>query len=284
MSIFHIYINYGLSFAVLFLLLKVLGFIKIKALSLNLIHEVFIMTFSLQKSVLSAVGGLALLFNTGAALSASSASAWIDWNTFTITALDLGSGLPSYSLSDEYTNVSANEPSNWQYDYAYDWTSSISASLAGANAKADGSQLLASAQTSYGWSNAYAYRSATLQVNGSGLLLFRAVYVLNAAIDGHPGDYADASVSFGADIDSQNGWESTSTYSSLYLDGWWGSADQASKSKTLALALLVNDGDRINFHAQSSANVNAVPVPAAVWLLGTALVGLISVGRRRTAV
>lgn len=222
------------------------------------------MTLSLQKSVLSAVGGLALLFNTGTALSASSASAWIDWNTFEITAVDLGSGAPSYSLLGE-------------------WTSGASSSLPELNAVADGSQLLVSAPTSNSWSNDYgsAYRTATFEVNGYGLLLFTADYAISAAIDGHPDDNAYAEVKFGAGYDSPNAYDFINAKSYFFLEGWRSSADQISKSKTLALALLVNGKDIISFRADSNVRVNAVPVPAAVWLFGSALVGLISVGRRR---
>lgn len=248
------------------------------------------MILSLQKSVLSAVCGLALLFNTGAALSASSASARIDWSTFTITAFDLGSGTPSYTLLNEWTVIEAYDSSlqNWQFDYASDWTRPISASSAVANAQADSTQLLASAQTSYGQSYAYARRSATIEITGSGSLVLTADYSLDAAIGGHPGhslDYAYPVIDLTAFFDTQDGggmWADSSLYLELYLDRWT-SVVRASESNTFALTLLVNDGDRINFTAFSRVSVLAIPVPAAVWLLGTALVGLVSVGRRRTA-
>ncbi|MBU2571469.1 MAG: VPLPA-CTERM sorting domain-containing protein [Gammaproteobacteria bacterium] len=240
------------------------------------------MTISLQKSVLSAVGGLALLFNTGVALSASAASAFLDWSTFNITAIDLGSGIPDYSYSDKYTEVDVEVDAlhNWQYDFENDWTSPISVSLGGSNAQADESQMLASTQTSYGYGLASVDRHATIEINGSGLLLFTADYDISAVIDGQSGDYAFAGVNFWADIFSQNGLETMTTSSFLELETF-GFADQESKSKTLGLAFLVNDGDTILFSANSFANVTAVPVPAAVWLLGSALIGLISVGRRR---
>lgn len=240
------------------------------------------MTISLQKSVLSAVGGLVLFLNTGVALSASAASAYLDWSTFKITAIDLGSGKPNFSYSDKFTEVDVEVDAfhNWQYDFENDWTSSISVSLGGSNAQADGSQMLASTQTSYGYGFASVDRHATIEISGSGLLLFTADYDISAVIDGQSGDYAFAGVNFWADIFSQNGLESMTASSFLELESF-GFADQESKSKTLGLAFLVNDGDTILFSANSYAHVAAVPVPAAVWLLGSALVGLISVGRRR---
>ncbi|MDO8844991.1 hypothetical protein [Methylicorpusculum sp.] len=236
------------------------------------------MTISLQKSVLSAIGGLALLFNTGTALSASSASASIDWSTFTIATL----GLDGYSFSDEWTNVYADAWPNSDWNWADDWISPISASVQGASAVADASQLFASADSSDGFSYASTTRGATFEVVGAGWLLFSADYVISAAKDGHPDDYADASVSFWAYIDSQNGGESSSSYSSVSVGDWLGSANESSKSKKLGLALLVNEGDIIHFNAYASAYASNVPVPAAVWFFGSALVGLISYGRRKT--
>lgn len=240
------------------------------------------MTISIQKSILSAVGGLVLFFNTGVALSASAASAFIDWTSFKITAIELGSGLPDYSLSYKFTEVEveADAVDNWQYDFENDWTSSTSVSLGGANAGADELQLLSSTQTSYGYGWASVDRQATIQIIGSGLLLITADYNISAMIDGQPGDYAFAGVNFWADIYSENGLETMTASSFLELESS-GIADQESKSKTLGLAFLVNDGDTILFSANSFAYVAAVPVPAAVWLLGSALIGLISVGRRR---
>lgn len=240
------------------------------------------MTISLQKSVLSAVGGLALFFNTGVALSASAASAFIDWSTFKITAINLGSGMPDYSLSDKYTEVDVEVDAldNWQYDFENDWTSFISVSLGGSNAMANESQMLASTQTSYGYGLASVDRHATIVISGSGLLLFTADYEISAAIDGQAYDYAFAGVNFWADIFSQNGLETMSASSFLELEPF-GFADQVNRRKTLGLAFLVNDNDTILFSANSFANVTAVPVPAAVWLFGSALICLISVGRRR---
>jgi hypothetical protein len=247
------------------------------------------MTISLQKSVLSAVGALALLFNSGAAFSASSASAWIDWSTFKITPISVSSGLPIYSLSDEYSEVgvvSASDWDNWedtQYGTAYDWTSPISGSLASSKAQADASELIATAKTSDGDFEAFTLRSATIEAAGSGILLFSVDYAISAEIDGDPLDFALALVFFEAELLTVDGWESTSAYSQVHLEGSWSAADLISKSKTLTLSLLVNEGDIISFSANSYANVSAVPVPAAIWFLGTALVGLISVGRRTKA-
>ena len=41
--------------------------------------------------------------------------------------------------------------------------------------------------------------------------------------------------------------------------------------------------DNINFNAPLPPGLNPVPVPAAVWLFGTALIGLIGFGKRRKA-
>ncbi len=39
----------------------------------------------------------------------------------------------------------------------------------------------------------------------------------------------------------------------------------------------------MNITMTQTANVSAVPVPAAVWLLGSGLLGLVAVARRRVA-
>lgn len=224
------------------------------------------------KPLLSTIGGLAMLFSTGTAYSASTATALIDWSTFTITAINLGSGLPTYTLSDESSAVYSLA----ETDSAYDWTSSIVANSADGLASADEDSINA---TSTNGSFAWAEREGIFTISGSGLLLFQADYALSVATD-TINDYASAHIEFFAETESDTGFEYYFSISDLYTEN--NLVSSLEKNKTLSLAFVVNDGDIVRFGASANAYTSSpVPVPAAVWFFSSALIGLIGFNNRK---
>jgi hypothetical protein len=153
----------ALLFALLFALLLVKALFSSSISIFNNILKAFnYENFTLQ-TLISAIGGLAMLFSSGAAFSASTASALIDWSTFTITVIALDSGLPNYELSDEYSHVYSFSSS----DNVNDWRSPILATSANGSASADQTSIQASSNNG---GFAGATREGTFSIsNGHGI-------------------------------------------------------------------------------------------------------------------
>jgi hypothetical protein len=91
---------------------------------------------------------------------------------------------------------------------------------------------------------------------------------------------------------AQTGWglQNTGPFSNVQSDGYWSAAEYAPNTGTAWFFDMYNGyqsgGDKgISFYgwAVQSGDVSAVPVPAAVWLFGSGLLGLIGVARRKSA-
>ncbi len=75
-------------------------------------------------------------------------------------------------------------------------------------------------------------------------------------------------------------------FSNVQSDVYWsGTASSSSKAWRFAFAyggqIAINKGQSGYAWAVQSGNVGAVPVPAAVWLFGSGLIGLLGFARRR---
>ena len=286
-----------------------------------------------KKQTLIVISGLTMLMSAGAALSSTtSAAATIDWSTFAITGYGLGlNAAPSYTLNGQNSNTSSSV-SDW-----VNWNGNTSNNSRSFSASTDG--------TGAGRGSASASRSANINILGTGFLVLSANYAINAAINENSNyDYnsANASVSFNLSNNSSisSGISSSQANISLGSPWWYGNstltADQ--KQGTLAVGVMVNNGDVLNFSSAVSANADeinsiifapfipivfnpilfgggyssatfayyytpgvlnnldfatlgpisynltAVPVPAALWLFSSALIGLVGLGRPRKAV
>ena len=149
--------------------------------------------------------------------------------------------------------------------------------------------------------------SSNNRINGFGLdlpfivtaddsdaILYSDVFVLDVHADGFSMDYTDTT--------NNRGWSSTTNFRLFDLD-WvndpsgkitgltidtnisnWVStmASFGDDFVTINLADLVIPSDTY-FDVTFITNHSAVPVPAAVWLFGTALMGLVGFGKRRQA-
>ena len=235
-----------------------------------------------KKQTLVVISGLTMLMSAGTALSSTSAVATIDWNSFTITGYGLGSNdAPSYTLSDGDKDASAKASRDWNSIAYNDYFSySSRADISG---------------TGPGWGSAIATRNKTIDnIVGNGFLVLSANYYIHTEISLPNNNTADASVNFVLS-NSINSF-TTSSQDSISL-GMFGNSIPTSlyknKSGILSLALMVTAGEVLNLsstvfaNAQDSnsipATLKAVPVPAALWLFSSALVGLVGLGRPRKA-
>ena len=236
-----------------------------------------------KKQTLVVISGLTMLMSAGTALSSTtSAAATINWNTFAITGYGLGADVaPSYTLIGQSANTSSNVSDwvNWNSN-TYNNSSSFSASTDG---------------TGVGFGSADATRNATINVVGNGFLVLSANYYINAAISDPNYNLANASVDFVLhDYNNYTNSFTSSSQDSINLGTFGNPATTSSyKYGTLSLSFKVYDGEVLNFsssvsaHAQDynsiPATLTAVPVPAALWLFSSALVGLVGLGRPRKA-
>jgi hypothetical protein len=305
-----------------------------------------------KKQTLIVISGLTMLMSAGAALSSTtSAAATIDWSTFAITGYGLGlNAAPSYTLNGQNSNTSSSV-SDW-----VNWNGNTSNNSRSFSASTDG--------TGAGSGYASASRSANINILGTGFLVLSANYDINAAINenNNGGSYynynydynsASASVNFNLSNNSSisSGTSSSQANISLGTPWWYGDSTLTSDQKqgTLAVGVMVNNGDMLNFSSAVSANAHeinsiifdpvifggvntyesssiitaggsalylsgstitynpavldtfvleiadpilspisynltAVPVPAALWLFSSALIGLVGLGRPRKAV
>ena len=271
------------------------------------------MARQLNRKIAAIFGAAVLLAASHQTLATTlSASATIDWSNLTIEFLPNGLG---YSRSDEYSNTQVNILPVPEYSDALDWTTpfssaqSTSAVSASANVNADALSASTELQgdvgtlssllildDGFGYSynaSARAARSAYLTITGG-----PGILVITVPVSG------SASVT---DLDSLLGLEVSARASAnleISVDGSAFQYDYASVSRSacpdfcaslattyndfLVGAVRVRDGDSVFFRADISARTNLfsestpVPLPPALWLLGSAVGGL-GLMRRRMA-
>jgi len=180
------------------------------------------------------------------------------------------------------------------------WASS---SLSGAAATGHGATLTAAGATADFTSPSYydsaSYNASTTShtsgspftLSANTALVISAAATATAAANGHNLSYADnasASASlylWGAGpsgAGSQSAYDSASVYRDSYLNGPWTATD----SRTLGAAFVnLTSGDmsgylQLSVDADGNTYASPVPVPAAVWLMGSGLLGLAGIARR----
>lgn len=252
------------------------------------------------------IGGLLMAMNTGAAWSSTTyATALIDWSSLRVRTLGF-EGNPTYTLTSLNSTANANSnAADWQ---SWEALTSTRGKLLGASTSGDG----------VGSGSALANRSASLTISGNGFLMIAAKYSVSAAINGITcQDYycfdqnaANASVGFDLVNASSAGNNQSHAMHSVNLGGYSGSPLTTDKQEgVLSVGVMVNNGDILNFSSSVAASareilsspienpiggsvntlvnfpysitLTAVPLPGAVWLFGSALLGLLGLGRQR---
>lgn len=252
------------------------------------------------------IGGLLMAMNASAAWSSTTfAKALIDWNSLKIRTLGFDAN-PTYTLANLSSNSSAaSNSADWQ---SWDALTSTRGKLFGASTSGDG----------VGSGSASANRGGNLTVSGSGFLMIAAKYQVSAGINGiscqdyycYDQNAATASVGFDLVNTSNGGNNQSHALQTVSLGGYPNSGLITDKKEgILSVGVMVNNGDILSFSSAVSASarevftnpienptsssgytlvnfpysitLTAVPLPGAVWLFGSAAVGLLGLSRQR---
>lgn len=247
-----------------------------------------------MKKILS-VFSLAIIavFFTGREASANgvagpSATVMLDWDTFKILSYDVaGMGAaPTYTWSNHQDSSEAWAGGEPVFDIANNWSDGTLAEAWGSYAMAMTSNAQVSSFSSLDWNEAgsvssWTLRSGDLTISGAGLLVAMVNYSWQVDIAvNQPGEQS-ASASCSISL-----WdEDHSQYGNGYASGALPMLNEVFRqySGTIVAALNVTDGMIVHMEADTSTNVfaNPVPVPAALWLLGSGVFSLLAMKRRR---
>lgn len=214
------------------------------------------------------------------------ASVEIDWTTLDIRTFDLGLGAPSYVLSNQHSESTVRVGANNVYDNAANWspgTMSSSYSPLGFGYAASLNETVIKAEAGLdemtaGNVSAWSEYGAVLTITGTGLLSVMVDYTWKVElVEGQEGNqYASAWCAI--DLDSEDYSHGGRGYAFNYLttpilDDVF--VDE--ESGRLVAALYVTDGMVVHMTGGATANVSAnpVPVPSALWLLGSGVFGLL---------
>lgn len=236
--------------------------------------------------------GLGLLSLAAAAPAATvTGGASIDWSSLSIEVV---SGNATFELSNQETYLFVDDNYYFDYEYSPDWTTSLLRTtdygFAQLTAAADASNMSVGGSMDdsgyFQYLSRSASRFANLTITGTGTLLVSvagAVFGDASTTDPNTG-YGSASGYIS--INLSNGPLSSSGYLSATADssGYYPIYDL--QSRVLTAALSVIDGDRLFLNIGAYSDMSAgrfepVPVPAALPLLGSALLGLAGIKRAR---
>ncbi|OAI10031.1 hypothetical protein A1359_17650 [Methylomonas lenta] len=258
-----------------------------------------------SKKILLAALTTALAGSAQTATASSSASAHIDWDSLTIQYFDMSfnTNAPNLLWTQEYDGVSSTaytaDPYDSQYDYqtASDFSSTLSTNTSTLYAQSSSlrdsddlnayaaSQSNSSNLSAYNYAHAYSMNNGYFQMTGKGIALITLDWSATGTSTGNnDSDYANSEIyvsGYFADGNGNNGSANTSYFQDTVYDGPF------NQSGTFSMAIF-SDGIHTvtgNLYAQayaySQSPVSSVPVPTAVWLFGSGLVGLLGVARRK---
>ena len=257
-----------------------------------------------KKLILTA---LTVLLAAGAqhAVAASSAQATINWNSLSVKYLDLASGTNApqlnwiYGLGTVDTSAYTANTNDFQQDTAFadDLITGLSINSTTAQAQSSAlrtsTTLQANAATQAGSglvadtneANASAYNYAEFEFSGNGSALITVEWTASASgTAGNWDDYTYAAAFINGNFDDGNGNNGSSTSSKAYYT----SEEGVFNFNGIFSMEIFGDGintvtGEINAEAVASAYspVSQVPVPTAVWLFASGLMGILGVSRRR---
>jgi len=264
------------------------------------------MNFLAHTLSVGAMSVLALSVQPGYA--ATSAQAHIDWNGIEVRYFDLsdGANAPVLTWSTQYGQVDSYAYSGTNGDYqdnaqsATDFISSLSTATTTINAQSstlrDGDDLKAYAASQLGfasglnsnYASATAYNFGSFQVTGFGVALISIDWSITGSNDGADFEsHSSAQVALAAEYTDGNGNVGKNTGGG---NDTAGSGSEFSRSGTFTITLFSDGvhGVTGNLAAQASvysySPISQVPLPAAAWLLGSALLGLLTVVTRNANV
>jgi hypothetical protein len=137
----------------------------------------------------------------------------------------------------------------------------------------------ASADTTLGFGGAIFERFFSFEaLSGSGNLSLSVDVEIQAEVQG-AGTFARPEAIFGYDVGTSGFLVSEAR---LEMNGDSGDQSQT-LSTTLAFSVFMQEGDVVDMFAEGGAEVSAIPIPAAAWLFGSGLIGLVGISRRKKA-
>ncbi|MEQ1637903.1 MAG: VPLPA-CTERM sorting domain-containing protein [Methylococcales bacterium] len=246
-----------------------------------------------KKKILSTVFAITLTGTAQTSMAASTANATIDWSSLNVQLTDTTGGdnplgFSWLSTSPYYSNTAFSQTGSVIQDQSVETNpSSTHAITAGAqshgvinnNLMQAASQSHPSVAESYTYADAYNY--AEFEITGQGYVEISLNW--STSVSGEEGNYFDYSTAQAYLLGQPQ--DDNINYFFDYIDSNYDGTINHNGTFTLRFD---NDGnDTFSGFIQSEAYTEAygsvapVPVPAAIWLLGSGLVGLMGFSRRK---
>jgi len=135
----------------------------------------------------------------------------------------------------------------------------------------------ATADTTFGFGGANFERFFSFEAtSGSGNLSLSVDVEIQAEVQG-AGTIVNSDALFGYEVGTSG---VVASKAGLEMNG--NSGDQSQTlSTTLSFSVFMEQGDVIDMFAEGGPEVSAIPIPAAAWLFGSGLIGLVGISRRK---
>ncbi len=260
----------------------------------------------LKKKNLMAVASFILAAGAQTAIASSSAQATINWDSFNVQLIDLSSGLnaPVFNWltanGGAYSYANTTQPYDLQNDgqSASDYSTTLSTNTVTAEAQSstlrNAAVLQANAASQPGTgniSNNYAYAGSYNYGNfglaGHGIALITMDWnVSGTGVTNDSSEYSYASANIYGNFSDGNysSGSATSSYGSYTTYN-----DSFSQNGTFSLAIFGDGTNNVTgsinaqAYAQAYSPVSQVPLPSAVWLFLSALMGVLGFTQRKVA-
>lgn len=224
---------------------------------------------------------LFISFTTNAYAALASADTSFDWSTFNFTTTGDLSVTMIAPMGDDGRTCGDGAPCE---DGVTTGFGGLDLSSIGPSSSASlvttANLIDASATTTLGFGGATFERFFSMEaLSGSGSLSLSVDVELQAEVQG-ASTVADSEALFGYEIGTSG---VVASLAGLEMYGDSGDESQT-LSTTLGFTVFMEQGEVIDMFAEGGAEVvSAIPVPAAIWLFGSGLLGLVGVARRKSA-
>ncbi len=182
----------------------------------------------------------------------------------------------------QFDSAYASLGDDYEYDYQNNWTTGTDALVANETQMAHGqtleSSIEASINTESAKADAWAERYGHFQVSGSGIVSFALDYQYSIDFS-HSGTlWLQAGLSL-SKSEFGNIWSGSSIYESLSSE--WDGSGPFEDNGTLVVSMFFNDGEEGYIGASADVYATpAVPLPSAIWMFASGIVGLVGIGRK----